>query len=232
MNEPTAQQTPGKRAAAYWFLDGLPEIVFGVMYLGMGILGLAAGYMGNRYLNWAVAGAWLIFVVVFIWDRRIVGLLKARLTYPRTGYAKPPSEPKTIQDWEIQPLRNAEPPDENVTRFRIRTVFLFFVAMQMVQMTGTLGNGTPSRWSIPVVMALVAALEYWWNRDEPRSYGVWSVVPIAAAGLLTLGWDVPGRSRKFVPLVIGGAWLAWHGVWNLVRYLRANPRSGLEGAQV
>ena len=44
--------TAGRRAAAYWFIDGLPEIFFGILYLVWGFIGLVWGfYLGNPWMN-------------------------------------------------------------------------------------------------------------------------------------------------------------------------------------
>jgi len=230
MADQIAGQSPGKRAAAYWFIDGLPEIGFGLLYLAWSVLGLVWGSSPNSaWMKWAVVAASLAFLVFFCWDRRILDFVKARLTYPRTGYVRPPKEPSQKQPDPFLSLAEAPPPlDENVTYFRMRTAFLFFVAMQLVSMTTSGGSERPARWSVPVVMMAVAALEYYWTRDDARPYSVWSSAAIAAAGWLTVAWELPARSTAFLPLLIGGLWLSAHGLWSLVRYLRANPRPQYE----
>jgi hypothetical protein len=225
MSEYIAQQSAGRRAAAYWFVDGLPEIAFGVLFLAMGVAGVALGFYPKDRLIRAVFFAVSIgFVVLFSWDRKILDYIKARLTYPRTGYVRPPVEgPKQAHAWPS--VVSSPPPDENVTRFRTRTVLLFFIGMQTMGWVGNLlGRGRPERWSLPVVMTAIALLEYFWNRDEERPYAWWSVVPIAAAGAVSLVWELPSKSARCAPLLIGGVWLLAHGVWNLVGYLRAHPR--------
>jgi len=219
--------SPGRRAAAYWFIDGLPEIVFGLGYLLLSVAGIATGYEpANIWTKAAFLAATAVLIVLIGFDRRIIGFFKARLTYPRTGYVRPPAEPETSGPFS-KPQR-----DENVAHFRTRTAFIFFVAMQVVNISGAIGSGEPSRWSVPVVMAMVAAVEYLWSRSDARPYAWWWVALLALAGFLSLAWDLPPKSREFVPLVIGGAWLLAQGGWTLIHYLRANPRpADLESAR-
>jgi hypothetical protein len=226
MKDDIGRQSPGRRAAAYWFVDGLPEIVFGLVYLAMGAAGIALGFQPKDWLLRAMAlVSGVAFLLLFLRGREILDLLKARFTYPRTGYVRPPLEVSASHyDSWLSPI-HSKPVDENATRFRTRTVFLFFVAMQVMDFVGNLLNhGRVNRWMLPLVMGAVAALEYFWNRDEARPYAWWSAAAIAAGGAVSLVWELPRKSLVYMPLLIGGVWLLAHGVWSLVIYLRNNPR--------
>jgi len=209
--------SPGRRAAVYWFSDGLPELVFGAAFLAWGILGMVWRFnLPVRWTKIPMIAASLGFLLVFLFDRKILDWLKARLTYPRTGYVRPPAEPKPPQPGETMSLMNAPPYDENVTWFRLATVFVFFQATMLA------GSYHGLR-SVPVLMTAASVLVYALNLREPRSYAWWSVLPIAVAGWASAWVDVPAASREFLPILIGGAWLLSRGTWALVRYLRANP---------
>ena len=96
MEDKTAiqREAAGRRAAAYWFIDGLPEIVFGVVYLALGSVGLAWGSdRKNPWMTGALLVVVLAFLLLFWKDRAILDYCKARVTYPRTGYVRPPAEP-------------------------------------------------------------------------------------------------------------------------------------------
>jgi hypothetical protein len=111
--------SPGRRAASYWFADGLPDIVFRMTLLVFG----AAGLWWRVHLSKPTAQFDFFFIsagsLLLLWKgREILDSLKARVTYPRTGYVQPPedlsegippSAPITMS------LRPAPPPDENVT---------------------------------------------------------------------------------------------------------------------
>jgi hypothetical protein len=209
--------SPGRRAAAYWFVDGLPEIAFGLVYLVWGALGIVWGFhTANPWIKGAMLTACVLFLILFAKDRLLIGLLKARVTYPRTGYVRPPADPPPDHPGPFQTLLAPRRYDDNVTPFRTRAVFLFFTAMAVARLF-------EGRWSVPAVMIVVAVLEYFGNRNEVHPYTPWAVLPIGLAGVLSAFLDLPAKSREFIPLTIGGAWLLVQGLWTLVRYLRAHP---------
>lgn len=107
--------------------------------------------------------------------------------------------------------------DQCAYRFGYVTVWLFWVALTFVHFWD-------SRWMVPLLMTIVAVLVYAANRRVARPYAWWGVLPIAVAGLACAWVDVPVKSREFLPILIGGAWLLSRGTWTLARYLRAHPR--------
>ena len=218
-------EAAGRRAAAYWFIDGLPEIFFGILYLVWGCIGLVWGfYVENRWLRWSMAPVVVAFLLLWWKAPTILDYFKARLTYPRTGYVNPPADMPDGRSAMIA-LGLASPPvDSNVTSFR-RTPSLFFLVSILVP-----GDPWAARWTVPALMALVAVAVYYWNRREAHPYSWQSVLAIALAGLLCAGLEVPPASRRFLPLLIGGVWLLAHGIPALVRYLRTYPAPKGEGA--
>jgi hypothetical protein len=192
--------SPGRRAAAYWFSDGLPETAFGVAYLVFGGLGVVSRLRTpDHWMELTVGAALLGFMILLHGSPKILDSLKARLTYPRTGYVRPPGG------------------DQCAYRFGVVTVWMFFVAMTWVHFWD-------SRWMVPVLMTIVAVLVYALNRREARPYSWWSVLPLVIAGLASARLDLPPKCRQFLPILIGGAWLLSRGTWTLVHYLRAHPR--------
>ncbi len=123
--------TAGRRAAAYWFLDGLPEIVAG---LGFVVLAGAAVWFDQvRPHTWSDRTAFgaveiAALMVVYVWDRSINLFLKSRLTFPRTGYVRPPSNWDQVSQQEtvlsLGLAGERRPPDQNVTNFRTSTIFV------------------------------------------------------------------------------------------------------------
>ncbi len=232
MEDKTALQseTAGRRAAAYWFIDGLPEIFFGILYIVLGSSGLIWGFnLKNPWMTGVLLVVFLAFLVLYWKDRAILDYFKARVTYPRTGYVRPPAEPEAYQPLVLVTLGTAPPFDWNVTSFRMRTAFFFFLMSRLVNFTTEI-LGVDARWSVAIVMALVALGVYAGNRRDAHAYSWQSALVIALAGLLSAGVEVPPRSRQFLPLLIGGAWLLAHGVPTLVRYLRTYPAPKSESA--
>jgi hypothetical protein len=102
--EPAIEQAD-HRAKEYWSSDGIPALVFGVAYIVL-FLEVSAifallyllPHVGSNWLwffNSAfvaspVAG-FLSFAWFGLWHEDIIEFIKARITYPRTGYVAPPS---------------------------------------------------------------------------------------------------------------------------------------------
>jgi len=234
-----AEQTvsPGRRAATYWFADGLEEIAFGLLFFISGAAGLLFSHWSHRWLGLVILiffiGLWILLCA----DRPIIESFKARLTYPRTGYARPPDNPEPDQDILVDfllpatrrraplTLWTARAVDENVTSFKARTVYVLLAASVATE----LGKG--GRWSTATILVVTALFVFVLNRGEVRAYSFWTVFPMALAGLLSAAVELPSQSRQLLPLVIGGGWLLWIGSWTLVRYLRAHskPDIGREG---
>lgn len=163
-------------------------------------------------------GMTLAFLLLFWRDRMILDYLKTRLTYPRTGYVMPPAEPVPEPSVTWVRLGPAPPIDWNVTSFRYHAVLVFFLAGAFVDFPLL-----DWRWTVPILMAVVAVAVYAWNRREAHPYSWQSALSIALAGALSAGLELPPRSRRYIPLLIGGVWLLAHGVPTLVRYLRTYP---------
>ena len=166
--------------------------------------------------------AYLVLLVMLIMHRRILDSLKARITYPRTGYVRPPADFPSKSDSldKILTLGTAHQVDENISSFRGHTVVLLMSGYWII------GLLHEARWSLPLVMTAIAAGIYFWNRDDVRPYSWRAVLPIALAGFIAAGLDFMPEARGFLSLVIGGAWLLGIGTWTLVCYLRANPKPG------
>jgi hypothetical protein len=207
--------TAGRRAAAYWFVDGLPECVFGAV---MAVFGVSM-FLYRAYFPFAwlaiVAGASTACLLALFWkDGEILDFLKRRLTYPRTGYARPPILPKS---WDPPILLSDHSVDDNVSDFKLRTVTVIYVGIY----PGLLDVG--GRWGLALAMLLIAAALFILNRGLERPYRWWSVLPLVAGGLAYSLLNLPERGRAAAPVMIGGLWLTTVGLWKLARYIRANP---------
>jgi hypothetical protein len=211
----------GRRAASYWFVDGLPETLFGLALVVMAGLGSLCGIYAPKpwsKLDWVISYAGLL--LYFLMERRILDFLKARFTYPRTGYVQPPEE----LEWRVEPLtmlhlRPDPPAKENRTYFRLRTmgpIVLFFALFW--------ANGHPAgRWVVPSVTPALAVTLYVANRGSERAYRWWSALILALAGMAFLWVDVPPPLQGPLPFLLAGAWLVAQGGYTLVRYRRTNP---------
>ncbi len=76
------------RVRAYWYADGWAEIVGGAVLVLLGVFFAGQGWLPEASLARALLAPALLLVLMggAIATRRIVSALKARFTYPRTGY--------------------------------------------------------------------------------------------------------------------------------------------------
>jgi hypothetical protein len=226
MTNRTAVQfwSPGRRAAAYWFVDGLAEIYFGFLLLLPSALFAAA-----KVLHWQIRGLdkwWgsvLSMFALAAWylHRPILDFLKARITYPRTGYAHPPSDllDKNSPEYKILTLGTAQPSDDNVSSFAKRTIpWIWFWMFPMVFLRMT-------HWGLPVVMCGIATGIYLLHRNSVRPYSLRALLPMVLAGFITAALNLEPDYRMIAPWFICGAWLLGIGTWTLVRYLQAHPKA-------
>jgi hypothetical protein len=208
----------GRRAAAYWFSDGLPELAFGLALAACGGVGLAwVLYFPFAWMRAVLLLTSLWLLTLYLWDRKILDVLKARLTYPRTGYAQPPRDSYS-QNESILTLNITTAPSpnkDNVTAFRMGTVYIFFCAPLWV-------SAFEDRWGIAIAMIVIGCAVYWGHKWSERPYSWWSVIPLALTGIPISILAVPVRAQKFVPMLAGGVWLFCRGAWTLARYLRTN----------
>jgi hypothetical protein len=88
-----------KRAQKYWIVDGLPELMMGLVWIVWGAAwligqGLPRGAVANIY--WTFTPLLLVVTgLAAVWATK---RLKSRITFPRTGYVewKPPSRPRQL----------------------------------------------------------------------------------------------------------------------------------------
>jgi hypothetical protein len=192
----------GRRAASYWFADGLPEMLFGLVLVIMAaLMFLWHLYVPKRWIRLDLLIVVAGFTFYYLMERKILDFLKSQVTYPRTGYAQPPEEvPRRVQTLTTLSLRPDPPAKENVTSFQWRTVMLVFWFCYPFIL-----NGNPlGRWAVPVLMPALAITLFAVNRRSERPYRWWSALILALAGLVFLWVDVPAPLQRPLPLLLAG----------------------------
>jgi len=184
MKEQPFSDTPGRRAAAYWFIDGLPEIVSGIGLAALG--GVRCGSIGFNHTHGPrslrvafLALGLLSLMVVFTYDRSISLFLKSRVTFPRTGYVRPPSNWEEVSGQEtvmsLGLTGGQRPADQNVTRFRSSTIGVVICSYMLAGVIATpIG--------LPITMSVVAILLYVLHHKSERPYHWVSVLPLPRRG--------------------------------------------------
>lgn len=79
-----------QRIKRYWYTDGIAELAGGIMFILLGLYFGVQGYAGENSLVSVVLQVSLALLMIagMVGVRWLVNALKARLTYPRTGYVE------------------------------------------------------------------------------------------------------------------------------------------------
>jgi hypothetical protein len=79
-----------QRVKRYWYTDGIGELISGGMFILLGIYFAAQQYLGENSLVGGLLQAGLVIFLIggMAIGRWLIKALKARLTYPRTGYVE------------------------------------------------------------------------------------------------------------------------------------------------
>jgi uncharacterized membrane protein len=76
-----------KRINAYWYEDGIPEMAGGAIILVIGLTLLASDLLPEALRGWLTGlGLPAISLAMAFGLRRVMQVMKERITYPRTGY--------------------------------------------------------------------------------------------------------------------------------------------------
>lgn len=92
-----------QRVKRYWFSDGIAELSGGGMFLLLGIYFALQQFLGQDSTVGGLLQASLALMMIggaYI-SRRMVNLLKTRITYPRTGYVEYQTDPKAARSRPI-----------------------------------------------------------------------------------------------------------------------------------
>lgn len=196
-----------RKTKSYWYEDGLVEILAGVFFVLIGLfLLLDWATPQNSALKWIFTPGFLVVTIGWILSgRKVVGWLKERITYPRTGYVAYKQAPR-----QSRLLRGA------VGGF-IGAAFALVVVASLMYRQDIVRLA-------PLIMAAgVAALLFRIGSEVAvaRFYmlAVWSLAVGCALAWLTsdlsLGIALYYALLGLAILVLGGA--------ALIRYLRAAP---------
>lgn len=220
-----------QRAFRSWFADGLSTLVAGV---GCLVVAFFLLYDHDRPVTpLSIAITFLVFFLygaVLLRQRQIVEWLKSRITYPRTGYALPPSlaeDPAAATGLTVLSLqatgRKRSPEAEKVDADRRRHVMIMAVAVT-VAISGMML--VQNRWSCAVAGALITvSLWYGARKEQWLSWVTLGGLPLVGFAMSIFYADhVEGPQRPAYFLVGTGVVFVLDGGLTLLRYLWQNPR--------
>ena len=217
---PTAAQ---RRAWNYWFEDGLPTLVGG---FGCVIFGLSFIFDRPPLFRLPLAA---LYSVILLRNRPIIDCLKAKLTYPRTGYVTPPYSPQdelpplldlaalSLHADQAQLAKTAGEKNERKKRM------ILVIAMLMAAVLGMMFIDRP--WSFAAAgIDLALALWIMNGKDFRLSWIVISAIPLIGFSLAIFPPDAltPAHRLGYFAMA-GGLLIVADGAVALVRYLWQNP---------
>jgi hypothetical protein len=211
-----------ERAWNNWFVDGITNIVVGVSVLLMAFCVLDPPHWPPRPLPvalWAIT--LLLYVIMAVRHRQIVEWLKIRITYPRTGYVRPPfpEDPAEAANLTTFSLNSTgTPPEAQLVHVQRRMTWMIAVALVAV---GSLAFViVRDRWVWSAVGAIFSAAMVVARKDFRLSW----IMPV---GLPVLGLYITSsvpRSKASAYFIAGmGMLFLLDGASKLIRYLLQNP---------
>ena len=96
-----------QRVKRYWYTDGIGELIAGGMFLLLGLYFSIQQYFGHQSLVGVILQSSLLVVLIggAMIGRRLISVLKTRLTYPRTGYVEYQTNEKNMIWYSTNPVR-------------------------------------------------------------------------------------------------------------------------------
>ena len=217
---PTAAQ---RRAWNYWFEDGLPTLVGG---FGCVVFGLSFIFDRPPFFRLLLAA---VYGVIILRNRAIIDWLKARLTYPRTGYVTPPCSP---QD-ELPPLPDLAALSLHADQAQLAKTagekheqkkrMMLVLAMLMAAVLGTMFIDRP--WSFAIAgIDLALALWIMNGKDFRLSWIVIGAIPLIGFSLAIFPPEALTPAHRLGSFAaVGGLLIVADGAVALVGYLWRNP---------
>jgi len=199
-----------RRPAQYWTIDGLPELMLGVLWIVWG----GAWLFGQRLPHaWPWKAYWLVVPAALAMSglaaNAITRALKRRLTFPRAGYV----------EWR-QP--------EGVAAYRVAAAI---VLAAVILALATLGAGRSDfEQRAPAVITVILALSFVAisvRRRTPHHLAIAAAAVALAVAVtaVTSGWQA--MNWLFVAL---GALCVLVGGIRLARFLKMHPLPAVEGS--
>jgi hypothetical protein len=198
-----------RRPVRYWNVDGLPELVMGCLWAlwgGAWLVGETLPRDWRRDIYWTAAPALLVFTGwAAVW---IIKWLKARLTFPRTGYV----------EWK-EPSRGA-----NLGSAAVALITAAVLAGFVVR--NDAGGGRFAAPVLGVILSLAFVVASVTQR-APHYLALAAVAATLGLALATIEGDWLTANWLFIGV---GAATALVGAVRLTRFIRKHPRPAMEGA--
>jgi hypothetical protein len=195
------------RVRRYWFTDGIGELMGGALFLLLGLYFAAQQYFGDQSPAGAILQSGFIVLVIggMFLGRWMINQLKARVTYPRTGYV----------EYRVK--------DQNHMRRRIIAFALAMgVAMFAIIITRSISTIDSMVALTGLLVSVILLFNQGWAHGVGRFYLLSAVALILGIVLSVSGLDRGYNLGLFYGLM-GTAFVVSGGL-TLRRYLSENPK--------
>ena len=220
-----------RRSWRYWFDDGLPSLLAGAGCLLFALSMLYPRRDDSSILSVVIAlTAIVLYGLILLRSREILDWLKARITYPRTGYVRPPyfledtAQPLDLTVLSLQGA-GAKPPEDAARLHTERKRRLWVsVVLTLVAVLPMMYFRSP--WICAVSGLLLAGAMWFGGRPEQRlSWIVLGGIPLLGFTMWTfLPREIVSSERVSYFLAAAGVLFLVDGAASLLRFLSRNPR--------
>jgi len=202
-----------RRAKTYWEIDGLPVMLVGASTILIGLLLYFATFQSAWFLP-ALAVFFLLWSVLN--KKETLEKLKARITYPRTGYVAPHQAYEQAEYLSTVRLSKSEIDEGQVDRRRAAISRVTVVPLGIGLWTAALLLG--NRW--PACAAcVVGAVDLWWKSSKNPPWI--NILLFLVQGAAMAVFSVPRGVG--IALGLNGVTLMVRGAGMFFRYLRQHP---------
>ena len=195
-----------QRVNRYWYSDGIGEMMGGVTFFLLAVYFSLQQYLGDESFIGGLLQAGLVLLLVggvFV-GRRVVNTVKARITYPRTGYVEYRTNNRNAVLMRVLAAFTAM----TVASISIFVVRRFDSIDAMVAVTG-------------VLVAVILIVKQAWTSGVGRFYFL-SAAALVFGGILSVSGFARGYNLGLFYGLMGLAFVITGGL-TLNRYLNDNP---------
>jgi hypothetical protein len=218
-----------QRSWSYWFADGLPQLLIGISAILFGFYFVYSGSpSASRTASLLAIVGFGIYLLLTVRAAQVLEWLKARITYPRTGYAaspyfaakdglacSPPLNLTPVQDPNAPAIAEIKRARESRNR-RLSLTYLL------------LGATSLAIWFVNIswictLTALVMAIILWLCTRTDRSISFLVVLGFPVVGFYVDTLKVAPHFRVGYFILGVGFLFLLEGLVSLLLYLRRNP---------
>lgn len=195
-----------QRVNRYWYSDGIGELIGGGVFFLLAAYFALQEYLGEQSFAGGLLQAGLILVLISVMyiGRRAVNALKARITYPRTGYVEYRANTRYANLRRVLAV---------LTGMAVASISVF-VARRLDMIDGTVAL-------TGVLVAVIFIVKQGWMSGLGRFFFL-SAVSLVIGGILSVSGFPRGYNLGLFYALMGVA-LAFSGALTLSQYLRENP---------